>query len=159
MFIAARLISLAVLLVFGLTVANAEMIVRTKDGRTFTVQVESGEVESITFTGSGTTTGTTPQTQITASTLGSVWRTREVSGTTVYEAVWTRRGTSNVFDGVWQSAGVKASLTLESVNGNRVVFYRPGSGRYAGTLSSDGRRITSGTMDWASGFQWTATIE
>ena len=46
-----RLISWAILLTIGFTVANAEMIVRTRDGRTFKVQVDSGEIESITFTG------------------------------------------------------------------------------------------------------------
>jgi len=162
MYITSRLVSCATLLALGLMVANAEMIVRTKDGRTFKVQVESSEIESISFTGSGSGTAILrPETLpfASASNLGRVWRIREVSGATVYEGVWTRRGTSNTFEGVWPSAGVKDTLTLESVNGDQVVFSRPGTGRYTGTLSPDGRRITSGTMSWAPGYQWTATIE
>jgi hypothetical protein len=56
------------------------------------------------------------------SNLGRVGRIREVSGSTVYEGVWTRRGSSNTFDGVWPGAGVTDALTLESVSGNTVVF-------------------------------------
>jgi hypothetical protein len=91
--------------------------------------------------------------------LGRVWRIREISGSTVYEGTWTRRGSSSTFDGVWPSAGVTGTLTLDSVSGSKVVFSRPGSGRYTGTRSPDRRRITAGTMDWAPGYQWTATIE
>ena len=161
MFIQSRLIACATMLTIGLMAANAEMIVRTKDGRTFKVQVDSSEIESISFTGSGSGTAIRPESLPfgSASNLGRVWRIREVSGATVYEGVWTRRGASDTFDGVWPSAGVRGSLTLESVNGDQVVFSRPGSGRYTGTLSPDRRRITSGTMSWAPEYQWTATIE
>jgi hypothetical protein len=162
MYITSRLISCAALLALGLIAANAAMIVRTKDGRTFNVQVENSEIESITFTGAGSGTAILRPDSLpfgTTSNLGRVWRIREISGATVYEGVWTRRGTSNTFDGVWPSAGIKDTLTLESVNADQVVFSRPGTGRYIGTLSPDSKRITSGTMSWASGFQWTATIE
>jgi hypothetical protein len=162
MYITSRLISCAALLALGLIAANAAMIVRTKDGRTFNVQVENSEIESITFTGAGSGTAILRPDSLpfgTTSNLGRVWRIREISGATVYEGVWTRRGTSNTFDGVWPSAGIKDTLTLESVNGDQVVFSRPGTGRYIGTLSPDSKQITSGTMSWASGFQWTATIE
>jgi hypothetical protein len=167
MYITSRLISCATLLALALMVANAEMIVRTKDGRMFKVQVESSDIESISFTGSGSGSGAAilrPESlpfgsSSNAGNLGRVWRIREVSGGTVYEGVWTRRGTSNAFDGVWPSAGVKDALTLESVNGDQVVFSRPGTGRYTGTLSPDHRRITSGTMSWAPGYRWSATIE
>jgi hypothetical protein len=162
MHITSRLISGATLLALGLIVANAEMIVRTKDGRTFKVQVDGSEIESISFTGSGSGTAILRPESLpfgSASNLGSVWRIREVSGGTVHEGVWTRRGTSNTFDGVWSRAGVTGTLTLESVSGSTVVFSRQGIGRYTGTLSPDRRRITSGTMSWAPGYQWTATIE
>ena len=162
MSILSRLISCATLLALGLTLANAEMIVRTKDGRTFKVQVDSSEIESISFTGSGSGTAILRPESLpfaSVSNLGRVWRIREVSGATAYEGVWTRRGTSNTFDGVWPSAGVKDTLTIESVNGDQVVFSRPGTGRYTGTLSPDRRRITSGSMSWAPEYRWTATIE
>jgi hypothetical protein len=157
-----RLISCATLLALGFLVASAEMIVRTKDGRTFRVQVDSSEVESISFAGSGSGTAIVRPESLpfaSASNLGRALRIREVSGGTVYEGVWTRRGTSNTFDGVWPSAGVKDTLTLESVNGDQVVFSRAGTGRYTGTLSPDRRRITSGSMSWAPEYRWTATIE
>jgi hypothetical protein len=161
MFTQSRLIACATMLTIGLMAVNAEMIVRTKDGRTFKVQIDSGEIESITFTGPYYGAPIRPESLPfgSASNLGSVWRTREISGSTIYEAVWTRRGSSSTFDGVWSRGGVTATLTLESVSGSKVVFSRPGIGRYTGTLSPDGRRITAGTMDWAPGFQWTATIE
>ncbi len=161
MHITSRLISGATLLALGLVVANAEMIVRTKDGRTFKVQVDSSEIESISFTGPYYGAPIRPESLPfgSPSNLGSVWRIREVSGGTVHEGVWTRRGASNTFDGVWSRAGVTGTLTLESVSGSTVVFSRQGIGRYTGTLSPDRRRITSGTMSWAPGYQWTATIE
>ena len=161
MFNQSRLIACATMLIIGLMAANAEMIVRTKDGRTFKVQVDSGEIESITFTGPYYGAPIRPESLPfgSSSNLGSVWRIREVSGGTVHESVWTRRGASNTFDGVWSRAGVTGTLTLESVSGSTVVFSRQGIGRYTGTLSPDRRRITAGTMDWAPGYQWTATIE
>jgi len=162
MYITSRLISCAALLALGLLVANAEMTVRTKDGRTFNIPVEKSEIESITYTGADPGTAILQPDSLpvgSASSLGRVWRIREASGATVYEGVWTRRGASNTFDGVWESAGVKSTLTLESVKGDQVVFSRVGAGRYVGTLSPDGKRITSGTLSWAPGFQWTATIE
>lgn len=168
MFIPSRLIAWATLLTIGLIAANAEMIVRTKDGRTIRVPVEGSEIESITFASSNSGSAVLrpdsfplgiPIPLGSPSDLGRVWRVREVSGSNVYEGVWTRRGSSNTFDGAWPSAGVTGTLTLESVSGNKVVFSRPGTGRYTGTLSPDRRRITAGTMDWSPGFQWTATIE
>jgi hypothetical protein len=150
------------LLALGLTAANAEMIVRTKDGRTIKVPVESSEIESITFANSNSGKAVLHPESLpfgSTSDLGHVWRIRERSGSTVYEGVWTRRGSSDTFDGDWPSAGVKGTLTLESVSGNKVVFFRPGSGRYTGTLSPDHQRITGGTMDWAPGYQWTAMID
>ena len=162
MFITARLIPWATLLAIGLMAANAEMVIRTKDGRTIRVQVEGSEIESIIFTGAGSGTANIHPEPLpfgTPGNLGRTWRIRETSGATAYDGVWTRRGASNTFDGVWPSAGVQDTLTLESVNGDQVVLSRAGTGRYTGTLSPDRRRITSGTMSWAPGYQWTATIE
>jgi hypothetical protein len=92
--------------------------------------------------------------------LGRVWRVHEASSEMSYDGVWTRRGSSNTFDAVWQAAGVTDTITIESVSGDRVVLFRSGNGgRYIGTLSPDRKRVISGTMSWAPTFKWTATIE
>ena len=56
MCIPSRLIVWTALLAIGLTAAHAEMIVRTKDGRTIRVPVEGSEIESITFASSNSGT-------------------------------------------------------------------------------------------------------
>lgn len=95
--------------------------------------------------------------------LGNVWQITETPPNGGgYPGVWTRRGSSNTFDAYWDSLPdrrVTDTLQLESVSGNQVVFYRQGNqGRYTGTLSADHKRVITGTLSWAPGYIWTATI-
>jgi len=93
--------------------------------------------------------------------LGRVWSVVEVGE---WIGMWTRRPGSNTFDAVWhntkQPGEVRDEITLESVEGNKVVLYRKGNnGRYKGTLSPDRRSILSGTASWYQpDWIWTAQI-
>jgi hypothetical protein len=93
-----------------------------------------------------------------AAILGSTLTVREMAGGTVYDGTWTRRAGTDVFDAVWNGA-VRDVIEIESVNGNQIVLYRHGNaGRYSGTLSADGSRVT-GTANWyAAGWSWSATV-
>jgi hypothetical protein len=92
------------------------------------------------------------------SVLGDTLSVREVAGGDVYDGTWTRRAGTDVFDAVWNGA-VRDVIEIESVNGNQIVLYRHGNnGRYSGTLSADGNRVT-GTANWyATGWSWSATV-
>lgn len=91
---------------------------------------------------------------------GTVWSVVEVGE---WFGTWTRRGNTNVFDAVWrhrtQPGEWRDVLTIESVQGNRIVIFRRGmNGRYQATLSAD-RTSISGTATWyPSGGSWTGQI-
>jgi len=91
--------------------------------------------------------------------LGNTLTVKEVAGGSVYDGTWTRRGGTDVFDAVWNGS-IRDVIEIESVNGNQIVFYRHGNkGRYSGTLSADGMRVTSGTANWyAAGWSWSAMV-
>jgi hypothetical protein len=91
--------------------------------------------------------------------LGHSLNVREVAGGTVYNGTWTRREGTDVFDAVWNGV-VRDVIQIESLNGNQIVLYRQGNnGRYYGTLSANGSRITSGSTSWYSaGWNWSATV-
>ena len=91
--------------------------------------------------------------------LGNTLTVKEVAGGSVYNGTWTRRGGTDVFDAVWNGS-VLDVIEIESVSGNQIVLYRHGNkGRYSGTLSPDGMRITSGTASWyAAGWSWSAVV-
>ncbi len=87
-----------------------------------------------------------------------------------YTGVWTRRGSSNVFDAVWTRDGqdrrqVTAVLTITN-QGNRVLVKRTSSSdnylcEYDGTVAADGVTVT-GTMRCpgnSSSLPWQATID
>ena len=91
--------------------------------------------------------------------LGNTLTVKEVAGGSVYNGTWTRRGGTDVFDAVWNGS-VLDVIEIESVSGSQIVLYRHGNkGRYSGTLSPDGMRITSGTASWyAAGWSWSAVV-
>jgi hypothetical protein len=91
--------------------------------------------------------------------LGNTLTVKEVAGESVYDGTWTRRSGTDIFDAVWNGS-VRDVIEIESVAGSQIVFYRHGNkGRYSGTLSADGKRVTSGTASWyASGWSWSAIV-
>ena len=91
--------------------------------------------------------------------LGKTMIVREVAGANVYNGTWTRRAGTDIFDAVWNGA-LRDVIQIEAVNGKRIVFYRQGNkGRYSGTLSADGSRVSAGTASWyAGGWSWSATV-
>ncbi|MBU4495777.1 MAG: hypothetical protein KJ874_10810, partial [Acidobacteria bacterium] len=91
--------------------------------------------------------------------LGKELKVQEVAGSSVYNGVWTRRAGTDIFDAVWNET-ITDVIEIESINGNQIVLYRQGNGgRYYGTLSADGSKITSGTASWYSPeWYWGATI-
>lgn len=91
---------------------------------------------------------------------GRIWAVREGE----WDATWTRRGTSNTFDGYWrhrrENREVRDVLVLESVRGDEVTLLREGTGsRYHGRLSSDRRSIRSSGQDRPAGDAWSAEIQ
>jgi hypothetical protein len=93
--------------------------------------------------------------------LGMRWQEEEAS----WRSVWTRRGSSNVFDASYTGpAGERAAtVNVVSIEGNRVSIKRSASSdgygcNYEGTVQSDGATIT-GTYSCGSGsMSWRATI-
>jgi len=91
---------------------------------------------------------------------GSVWTVVEVGE---WFGTWTRRGGSNVFDAVWRHRTTPGQwrdvLTVESIEGNRMVIFRQGmNGRYQATLSAD-RKTLTGTASWYQpGQSWSGQI-
>lgn len=91
--------------------------------------------------------------------LGIRWDERENYG---HPGVWTRRGTSNVFDADW--IGVRAVLTI-SIQGRQVSVARRQSSDgndcdYVGTLAENGTTV-SGTYrctKYPGPYSWEATI-
>jgi hypothetical protein len=81
-----------------------------------------------------------------------VWRIEEgVGGQVAWTGTWTRRGRSDVFDGVWRSVDNRAEArdklrVIEATD--RVVIHRDGmNGEYTGQLSRDGGHM-EGTATW-----------
>jgi|GEM_PF-3490309 len=97
---------------------------------------------------------------LTATSLGSTWTVNEVGR---WFGKWIRRPGTNIFDATWKNRSgqtVRDTVTIESLKGNTIVMVRQGNGgRYFGTLSADGSRITGGTASWyKKGENWSATI-
>jgi hypothetical protein len=98
-----------------------------------------------------------------ADALGRLWQESE-SG---WQGVWTRRGTSNVFDAVWADGSARATAELTiTISGNQVTVKRrnktdSGTCDYVGTLAADGVTVTGTySCSWAPGpFDWSATIQ
>ena len=96
-------------------------------------------------------------------TLGSVWDETENG----WNGVWTRRGTSNIFDALWTKAGVAAvtAVLTITVTGSKFSIQRRQVSEgyildYEGTLESDGRSVMGTGKILKTGFQfpWQATI-
>jgi hypothetical protein len=97
--------------------------------------------------------------------LGRVWEVREIGGG--WTGVWTRRGTSELFDAVWTSvAGTELTGVLTiTIAGDQVAVQRPqfganGACDYVGTLAADGRTAhgTFSCTEDPGPFDWEATI-
>jgi len=96
-------------------------------------------------------------------TLGSIWDETENG----LNGVWTRRGTSNIFDAHWTKAGVAAvtAVLTITVTGSKFSIQRRQVSEgyildYEGTLESDGRSVMGTGKILKTGFQfpWQATI-
>jgi hypothetical protein len=99
---------------------------------------------------------------VAADALGSMWDERE--GET-WVGIWTRRGTSNIFDASWGNGSVRAELAV-SVRGPSVFVERRDSSdgvncNYQGTIAPDGEHVagTYGCTNGGRGVPWQATIE
>ncbi len=106
------------------------------------------------------TPGPTGSPTLTISTLGSTWTVNEAGR---WFGTWVRRPGTTTFDATWKNNSgqvVKDTITIESLQGTRVVMVRQGNGgRYYGTLSPDGRKIVNGTTSWyKKGDTWSARI-
>lgn len=99
--------------------------------------------------------------------LGVRWEEKEFlsGGKWLWRGVWTRRGTSNVFDAVWTRTGraVRGALTV-TLDGNKVSIDRKTLGgatcAYNGVLAPD-RETVTGTYECGGlgPLQWTGTIK
>ncbi len=118
--------------------------------------------------GGGSSAATTSGTQGGGSCgLGSVWDQQETGWT----AKWTRRGTSNVFDGRWDKSGWPSidNILTVSVSGSNVSIHRQDPNvsnntcAYKGKISADGVSVSGeftcnnrGTVHGP--YSWSATI-
>jgi hypothetical protein len=104
--------------------------------------------------------------------LGRVWKVtegawdRSVGGANAdWEGVWTRRGSSNVFDGFWVNRktkeGVRDVLEVESADQYQVTVYRRGmKKRYHGDYAPLHPENVRGRGEWfRPGDLWDAIIE
>jgi hypothetical protein len=95
--------------------------------------------------------------------IGEVWHVVENGG---FNGVWTRRGSSNVFDGVWTGGStVTTAVMAYTRNGNHVTFQRSNSSderqcHYEGDFYPDG--VSAHGTETCPGitgfFTWEATI-
>ena len=95
--------------------------------------------------------------------LGSMWQESENG----WSGVWTRRGTSGVFDAVWTLNGrqVTAVLTMTRTGADTVSIYRMDTSDslevdYTATIGGDGSVTGSGKVR-STGFtyNWTARVQ
>ena len=95
--------------------------------------------------------------------LGAVWQESENG----WSGVWTRRGTSAVFDAVWTLSGqrVTAVLTMTRTGTDTVSIYRKDTSDnlevdYTATIGGDGSVTGSGKVR-STGFTyaWTARVQ
>jgi hypothetical protein len=125
------------------------MVIATRDGRE--VRVPVADITGIRFEGGGPAPAANDW-------AGRVWEVDEGG----WRGVWTRVGDSNRFKAVWRDSRgqeQRDELILESVRGDKVVFFRESKkGRYRITLSPDGK-IVSGTADWyRAGDSFTGSV-
>lgn len=94
---------------------------------------------------------------------GKAWVVTETVGSERWDATWTLRKDGKTFDGHWKHhpGGNEGDLhgfaKIVSIRGSNIIIERPGLGRYSGTISADGTRIT-GKMSWAAG-TWKVRLE
>ncbi|GEM_PF-2039901 len=99
--------------------------------------------------------------------LGTVWRVQEGMQQPYWQGTWTRRGTSNVFDGVWKSKDrrdITGEVQIDAAAGRITARRTKGSDGinllYSGTFTAPG--TASGVVVEDSGKlrgSWSATIE
>jgi len=96
--------------------------------------------------------------------LGSVWQESENG----FSGVWTRRGTSDVFDAVWDNVNgrqVTAVLTMTWTGSDTVSIYRKDTSDslevdYTATIGRDGSVTGSGKVrSTGLAFNWTARVQ
>ncbi len=96
--------------------------------------------------------------------LGKIWRVKDEG----WEGVWTRRGSSNVFDGVWTKGSQKLTAVLTiTITGEVVTVDRTQSSNgdvctYSGTIAADGRSVAGMVRSYGGGgslTRWSAVIE
>ena len=82
-----------------------------------------------------------------------------------WTAVWTRRGNSETFDGVWTGPQGQRETTVVAVtiDGRNVTANRPQSSDgflcgYTGQVAADGVTVRGSARCGASTFDWSATI-
>jgi hypothetical protein len=121
------------------------MVITLRDGRETRIPV--ADIAGIRFDGGGgghVSNGVSRPTDW----IGRVWEVNEGG----WNGVWTRMGDSSKFRAVWRNSEgqeQRDELILESVRGDKVVFFRESKkGRYRITLSPDRTRIAYGTADW-----------
>lgn len=96
--------------------------------------------------------------------LGKTWRVKDEG----WEGVWTRRGSSNVFDAVWTKGSQKLTGVLTiTIIGEVVTVDRTQSSNgdictYSGTIAADGRSVAGTVRSYGGGgslTRWSAVIE
>ena len=97
--------------------------------------------------------------------LGRIWNEHEVAGWT---AIWTRRGSSNTFDGQWVNPNGQRThgvITISIVDTDVRVSRQDAPGytcNYSGTLEADGTTVSGeygcNQPGYEGPYRWGATI-
>jgi hypothetical protein len=94
--------------------------------------------------------------------LGNIWIVQLNNGRgESADLIWTRRGSSNVFDVMWHLNGSRFTdvLNYEGYRNGQISFYSPAlKSRFIGSPTRDGNYIVNGTTSDAATDRWSATI-
>jgi hypothetical protein len=109
--------------------------------------------------------GATPPSVATPQSPTSPTGTLNVTSVGGWTAVWTRRGNTNTWDGIWKNGSRTETTVMEGgFQGNQATFKRTSSSdgnlcEYTGTIAADGRTV-SGTQKCAgiSDYPWQGTF-
>jgi len=145
-----KAIILTSLLVFGCTIASSEIVIRTKDGKTFRVPVSAVEIASIEFT---TTQEPKPNLILSGKWTGTFRNSLGDSGSTTLVFTTNSDGISGTLDGdpfrnaVWEGQTLRWSYTAKSNNTTyRCEFQFTGSNTGKLSYTANGTRSYSGSV-------------
>ena len=145
-----KALTLASFLVFGCAIASSEIVIRTKDGKTFRVPVAASEIASIEFTASQEQK---PTQILTGKWIGTFRNSLGDSGSTTLVFTTNSDGISGTLDGdpfrnaLWDGTTLRWSYTAKSSNTTyRCEFQFTGSNTGKLSYTANGSKSYSGSV-------------